>query len=1011
MRIIAQILFALLFSYSFCLPQSVKPEFSHLTLEDGLSQSVVLDIVQDSTGFLWIATQDGLNRYDGYEFKIFRNNPDDSASLSDNWITSLCVADDTTLFVGTLRGGLNMLNLKTYAISRIALDSAARNSQLYISVLKQTGNTIFAGTWGKGLFLFDKKTGDVTKFTTENSDIPENKIRAIENSGDGRVLIGTVNGATIFNRKTASFEKAFEQTPLIEPFVLSIKIDSFGNWWIGTRKGLNVYLPKEKRLLEYYRDKIGDDLILDIFEDKNGYVWLATNHAGVSKTALSLRDKNFDYEKIKFHNYRYSHSEPHSISGNYVRKIFQDKSEILWFGTWGASLSKLDAKPPKFVKITPYNLLYGKLSNPLIRAFAYFENRLWIGTAVSGIDVYDKRRDTFENFRLPEFPMNNEVLTFFPDAKTLYIGTYAGLNVYRNGKFVFLPINKDLKSYPKIISVYSILRFGKNLLLGTTMGFVAFNLHRKKFYLPQCSSGTSPENFSINYMTKDSRGNVWAATKYNFLLKLNVKEKNGRLFFEKIEKINAPDEKKFPGQKRVNFVFEDANRNLWLATSQGLIRFSPEDYSMKIFTRKDGLANEIIYAILQDKEKALWISTNNGLGKLTFANGSFKIKNYFMSDGLQSNEFIQGSCFALGDTLFFGGINGYNFFVPERIEENPYAPRIAFTDLKIVNKSVPLPRSFPAERKLALRYSDKIFTFVFAALEFTQPKRNLYSFYLEGFNEAPTVQRERKITYTNLDPGNYILKVKAANNDGVWSEQEYAIALEIVPPFWLTWQFRLLLLILFGALVAYLARLRYKRLLETEKLRTKIASDLHDDVGSMLTQISIYSELIDYETTLEKAKAHAKFISNKSREIIGAMSDIIWSIDSRYDKMENLIDRMREFGANITQGKNIKFVFDVSVPNMQKELSAEARQNIFMIFKEAVNNAVKYSGKDKIEASLSYENGVLRLTVRDFGEGVEIAKLKRLGGLRNMEMRAKRIGGKIEFINDGGFKIILTIKM
>ncbi len=995
------------------LAQQTELEFKKISLEEGLSQSVVLDIAQDSAGFLWIATQDGLNRYDGNEFVVYRNNPDDSSTLSDNWITTLCIADDSTIFVGTARGGTNRLNLNSLTFERNVYKTKRNGELRYVSKILKLQNRLFIGTWGDGLITINLENNRQKKYDVENSPITSNKIRELEILDTNSIAIGTVDGLFVFNINDNTILPLIKQK-LTENFVLSILTDSNNNIWIGTRKGLNVYKARENKLIKYFANKkrgLEDDAILDIFEDKNGYVWLGTNKAGVCRTKLSIKEAKFDYANIIFNNFSHSHEKPNSISGNYVRKIFQDKSEVIWIGTWGAGISQIDAKPPKFYKVTPYNLRKGKLSSNLIRTFSAINGELWIGTADKGIDIFSFENKTFRNIQIPNEKMNNEILAMLPVQKVMYVGTYAGLNSIGNGESKFYKINKQIKNFPEIVSVYGIIKFKRNLLLGTTMGLVAFDFVNKTFYVPDCPEKNFVENYSINYLLKDSKEIIWAGTKYNFLLKMRATEENGKIKIVQAEKIENGNSKKFPGQNRVNYILEKSDGNLWLATSQGLIKFNPESKTLRAYTEKDGLANSIIYAALEDNQGNIWISTNNGLSKIRTNKNNLYIKNYTVKDGLQSNEFIQASCFKLGDTLYFGGINGYNYFLPSKVKENPYAPEVVLTKYIIANKPPIFPKNFNKKKEIVIRYSDKIVTFVFAALEFTEPSRNLYSYYLENFDTRPLVTTDNKITYTNLDPGEYFLRVKASNNDGIWNEKEYSVKLIVIPPFYLTWQFKVFAFALLATLVASLVRYRYKKLLETERLRTKIASDLHDDVGSMLTQISIYADLIGYEQTLDNAKKHGRFISGKSREIIGAMSDIIWSIDSRYDKMENLIDRMREFGINITQPQNIKFEFETEISNPDKNLSAEKRQNIFMIFKEALNNAVKYAETKKISVKLTYKSNKIKMVISDYGKGVDISKLKRVSGIRNMQMRAERIEGKIKFENKNGFTISLEVKI
>ncbi len=294
-------------------------------------------------------------------------------------------------------------------------------------------------------------------------------------------------------------------------------------------------------------------------------------------------------------------------------------------------------------------------------------------------------------------------------------------------------------------------------------------------------------------------------------------------------------------------------------------------------------------------------------------------------------------------------------------------------------------------------------------MDYTQPLKNKFAYKLEGFDRDWIYSGNRHYaSYTHLDPGRYIFKVKGTNNSGIWSAKEQSISLIITPPYWQTWWFRSLMILFIAGILYSFYRIRLNRILELERLRIKIASDLHDDIGSALTRISIDSDLLKSNLGNEESNVIFQRIGNVSREIISSMSDVVWSIDSRNDTIQDLINKMKDFAYSVLSAKNILVTFETESLNLQKKIKIDLRQNIYLIFKEAINNSSKYSNADEIKVSLKNINGNFLMTINDLGSGISSSEKLTGHGLRNMKMRAERIGGKIEFVKDGGFKIVLT---
>ena len=382
--------------------------------------------------------------------------------------------------------------------------------------------------------------------------------------------------------------------------------------------------------------------------------------------------------------------------------------------------------------------------------------------------------------------------------------------------------------------------------------------------------------------------------------------------------------------------------------------------------------------------------------------------NYDINDGIKGE--LNPSAFFISKTgwIYFGGIEGVFAFHPDSLTKNESIPSIAITSIKKFNEEFLTEKMASYLSELKLDYNEDVISFEFASLDFTQPLKNYFAYKLEGFDNDWIYSGSRHYaSYTHLDPGNYIFKVKGTNNSGVWSTKEQNISLIISPPYWQTWWFRSLMILFIGGILYSFYRIKLNRILELERLRIKIASDLHDDIGSALTRISIDSDLLKSNLSNEDSNPIVQRIGNVSREIISSMSDVVWSIDSRNDTIQDLINRMKDFAYSVLSPKNILVIFEVENLNLHKKIKIDLRQNIYLIFKEAINNSSKYSNAEEIKVSLMNNENNFIMTINDLGSHISSGEKLTGHGLRNMKMRAERIGGKLEFDKDGGFKIIL----
>ena len=787
-------------------------KFEHISLEQGLSQASVFCILQDSRGFMWFGTEDGLNKYDGYSFTVYKPDPDNFNSLSDNYVKSIYEDKSGTLWIGTGRGGLNKFDRAKEQFSHYQHDATDPNSLSHNSVwsiYEDKSGTLWIGTYGGGLNKFDRAKKQFSHYQKDANDpysLSHNYVMSICEDKSGTLWIGTGGGVNRFDRKKEQFSHYMHDpnnpNSLSHRTVYSIYEDKSETLWIGTYDGLNKFDRAKEQFSYYHRDandpnSLSDNSVMSIYEDKSGTLWIGT-YGGLSK---------FDRAKEHFSQYQHDANDPNSLSHNYIRSIYEDKSGILWIGTGSGGLNKFARAKEQFSQYQH------DANNPSV--YSIYEDKsgtIWIGT-VGGLNKFDRAKEQFSQYQHdandPNSLSDNYIRSIYEDKSgTLWIGTYDGFNKFDREKEHFShyqhdPNDPNSLSYGSVSSIYE----DKSgiLWIGTIYGGLnKFDREKEHFshyqHDPDDPTSLSNNDVRLIYEDPDEPGVLWIGT----LGGLNKFDR---------EKETFKHYKHDPGNPRslshnsVWSFYEDRSGVFWIGTPGGLNQFDRASESFKHYREKDGLPNDVINGILEDDQGHLWLSTNKGLAKLNPESEIFR--NYDVSDGLQSNEFNAGAhCKSRSGELFFGGINGFNAFYPDSIKDNPHVPPIVVTDFQIFNKSVPIFKGdSPGERpdslfldkhitetnEIILSYQESVFSFEFAALSYALPERNQYAYMMEGFDGDWVYSDNRRFaTYTNLDPGDYIFRIKGSNKDGVWNEAGTSIRITITPPFWQTWWFRIL---------------------------------------------------------------------------------------------------------------------------------------------------------------------------------------------------------------------------
>jgi len=862
--------------------QNVK--FTHITTGDGLSQSTVTSILKDKYGFMWFGTEDGLNKYDGYRFTIYRNKLGDKKSIAGNSITVLYEDKAGNLWIGT-KEGLSRYNRINNTFINYHADPGNPNTLTNSSI-----NTICEGENGNmwigtfiNLNLLNPKTNKITQFIADSKpgSLSNTRVTDILRDSLGRLWVGTNNGLNLFNAKTEKFKTYYHNDldkNTISSSYVKVMADAWhGNLLIGTNDaGLDMFNTRTGVFSHHLARKgdtssISHNNVHTIAETSAGNFWIGTEEG------LDFYNTLDD----KFTTYKNSPADNTSLSGSSVRAVLVDDLGTLWAAASSAGISKYD-KSLSLFKV--YRYLYGDirgLSGREVTSFADANNgNIWVGTDGGGLNLFDTKDNTFSYYRYRENVKNgisaNNVLTILKSktGNRLWIGSYTGgLDLFEVNKKRFTNFTKGNR--PDQLSderVFALMEDSKNnLWIGTNGGGVNIldpTFKKVTRLKSEYNNDKTISNDVIRCFYEDRNGDVWIGT-YNAGVSIYHAATHT---ISRLNKLNS--------NLSNNIVFTitgDKSGNIWVATGGGLNKFLPDKKQFKVYTTANGLANNNIYSMVSDNEGYLWLSTNMGISRFDIQKNIFK--NFTLKNGLQDHEFKLNAGFkSRTGEIYFGGVNGFNRFNPESIVENENIPKVIITGFELFNKPViagavnsPLTKSINDTRVITLNHQQSIFTFEFSALNYTLPEDNSYAYMLEGFEtDWNYVGNQHRATYTNLNAGTYTFRVKAANNDGVWNETGTAVQIIILPPFWLTWWFKTLvgLFIIFILYVAYNYRVKtikaQKVVLERQVTRRtqevlKQAEDLkklNNDLIEQTEELQTLNEEL-HEQRIQEEKAHA----------------------------------------------------------------------------------------------------------------------------------------------------------
>jgi ligand-binding sensor domain-containing protein len=994
------------------LSQGQHLNFQRITVEDGLSQGSITTILQDRKGFIWIGTHDGLNRFDGVECKVYRHNPNDSATLSSSWITCLYEDSSGILWVGT-NNGLNRFNPSKETFRSFVSQSSTSSNESNRSTVRSIHeinihDTLMLMVGMDGATLFDPRTETFSKFGELLSKyLQKSVIHSLSKDSGGYLWVASDNSLFRFAPNDTSVIQVhmFEETLVSKNYALLLPDQQDDPVLIGSQQGLYQYYPEHKNFV------LIDTMVVKVLlRDRSKNIWIGTDR-GIALLSDSTRNPL----QISF--FQSDPSSITSLSNNFVTAIMEDAAGSIWVGTLNG-LNRLDKYSSGFILLRHIPGNSNTIgSNFVLPILEDSKGNIWFGTLGSGISIL--KQGTTAGHQFTHLQHSTEALnslsskiirSLLEDREgNIWIGGDGRLDLYNpvSARFQRHHLVPPTDTYwtnsmieardgsiwavtnqlIKIIKINSSRTAEiRNTAVRQVFTDLTLGIQLLKY------KNTIDSGALLNTVFEDREGIIWIGTD------------RGLMKFDPHSEMytgSYNNHRNDPSSLSNNDVWcitedtADTSDILWVGTSQGLNRFDRRSGRAVAYLEQEGFPNSCVYGILIDEKKRLWLSTNRGItcfdDKLERGK---KFKNFDASDGLQGNEFNRQAYYKLRNGHFvFGGTQGVTMFNPMSIQSNPYIPPVILTGFTRMGSRVMFDRAISDVSVINLNYDDAVVTFEFVALNFTKGQKNKYAYMMEGLEQGWIDNGSRRfVSYAGLKPGSYVFRVKASNNDGVWNESGLAIMINVYPPFWETWWFRLVIGMMFIGGLFWIVSIREKRRKEIERLRLRIARDLHDEIGGNLTGIAVAGSLLQKEFSQNDDRQRKAFeITKTAVDTSGLMRDLVWIINPENDTLEDLCFRMKDIG--IAMLGNRKVVFQLPNDSPRHPINLEVKRNIFLIYKEILNNIAKHSSAQEVTISMKLTGRSLILHVSDDGVGFGDEPTSRGMGLQSMRARATSVGG------------------
>lgn len=953
--------------------------FRNYSIGQGLSESVVNTLIQDEKGYIWMGTGFGLNRFDGHDFIPYFQED----GLKSAQINTLYKDEGNKLWIGTSQG-LHWYSQRTDSIHYVSNVPA----KSIISIFEDSQNRLWLGTEEEGIYMYTPKPTKALRHlnpATLTFNGPVRKIidmdstyLLVSRSGLYELVPNSRSDSTSFDIRTVSQDSRFRDAV----------IDTVNNLvWIGSRDGLHHY--KDGQLIHYERNISGLASRIQALElDQDGTLWMGTEDG-----LLHQRENGL---------IRYGSQE--GLSNTLINDLYFDDEGILWVSTYGGGANVFLGE-----YVVNYDLS-NTLSNNLVTSFIEKKNGdLWIGSYGGGVQILSKdfasfttSSDTPSQLATSKWPVLQNLpdqrvyhLSQDPNGRT-WIGMREALSYFRNDKVV--TVEEEHFPYRKIRHI----RWANSSTMWvSTYDHGLIKVEYTDLYSPETWSLTQfstqiptwPSNTVLKSI-EDRNGTIWVAT-YAGVVELN---QDGMIRTWGLAE-GLPN-------VLVMGVMEDSQGSIWAHTFGGLAKISQNE--LVPITEKDGLPSRVCYFLYEDTQNSnlLWIGTNGGLIKYNVQDSTFK--TITQEEGLISNEMNLGAFYEDSQGQFWlGTVEGLSNFDPKRYRGNEVSPRVHIEEVLLSGVNVnPL-----TTEKLRTDFNQNFFEVAFIGLNYTAPDQLYYRYRLAGLEEQWQQTKNTSLRYSSLPSGDYTFQVQSLNSNGLVSQEIAEVRFKVKPPIYQNIWFWTGIIMLI-AWVLYLIRrtAMVTKLVDMERMRVRIASDLHDDVGASLTEIALQSDFLLAGTVQRELKDSLTQIGRQCRKIVGSLDDIVWSIDARNDSLGDLTDRIQDYALGVLDLMqfDIEYAFD-SLP-MEKKIPVEIRENTYLIIKEALNNVVKYSNGDRVVIRLTLEEHTLNAVVSD--NGYAITNSKKTGhGLRNMEMRAQRMNGILTIDNKDGFSVSLQVPL
>ncbi len=1003
--------------------------FYSLTNEDGLSQGSISCICQDNMGFIWIGTNDGLNRYDGYNVKIYRNIPGDTTSLSSNRIKSVFVDDKGCIWIGTIGGGLNKYNPVSNKFTRYFFQTSFKElyGNIINTIAKDTNGILWIGTNNDGLIKLNPETGEYKRFTHNPDDvesISDNSISVAYVDVKGNIWVGTTEGLNLFIPETQKF-KIYKHNPLNSLSISGNNISAIiegddGILWIGTIGSYLNYFNPEKEIFIKYEENLLQYISSLEFTGQDS-LWISTGFSGLYLYNIS---------KKTIQRYR-SGTNKCMLSYNTILSLFKDRDGNLWIGTSGKGVNIYSPNKKKIITYEMGTSLSSGLSFSSVRSVYEDDNNiLWVGGYRSGGKHGGFNRINLKTNNISMLNPEGEIYCIFPDRKNkniLWFGTEGQGIIRLNTKTMNFRnyFNKPPFTSDSIIgnAIYFIKNDkAGNIYIGTNSGLNVINVDngKCKFYEHNPDNSFSLIDGLIMAFFIDSDNNIWLGSDIGGLAKFDRENDIFIRYTKSLSDTNSLN------SNNVFSIYEDSKGRFWIATEKGLNLMDRKKGTFSKITVADGLPNNVVYASLEDNEGNLWLSTNLGLCKFNPDKNIFS--TFDKNDGLPGNEFNRAAYFKNNEgKLYFGGTNGLVCFEPSWITKNPVLPKVLITNYYKENIEIGSGSSISSGRELILQPEDKIISFEFSAMTFVSQEKCEYAYKLENFMEDwIELGHRRRISFTNLDPGEYTLLIKASNNDGIWNENPTKLNITVLPYFYETILFKIIIafLIISSVLIIYFMRIKLIR--KQEKKLMLIVGQRTSELKELNKHLSVEveerkkTEILLREVNASKDKLYsiiAHDLKSPFSTLIG-FSDLLvneWNTftnDERFemikimqttsnsalDLLVNLLEWSRyqignfkyepkrfEFNKlaieTYSQLKGQALLKNITIKiDIRKELFVFADYNmISTIFRNILSNAIKYSFRNgKINITAKEQDEIFSCCIHDNGIGISKENYKNI---------------------------------